>query len=343
MKDLRKLSIRLGSSVREAISALNRGSLQIALVMDAEQRLIGTVTDGDIRRGLLQGFNLDSPISQLMRTQFRFVQEGINEADALRMMHKEGFQQIPVLDNQGRVVRLLLLKDMIDLPSFSNSIVIMAGGEGKRLRPLTENCPKPMLKVQGKPILELIIERCRDAGFQQFYLAVNYLKQQIIEYFRNGSGLGVNIDYLEENQPLGTAGALRLMPQNPHEAFLVLNGDVLTQIPYQALLQFHEENQAHATVSVKEHQTTIPFGVVETKGTLVSGFQEKPTLTHYVNAGVYALSPNVLSYLTPNDPCDMPELLQRIQADNQSVRAFPIHENWLDVGNKDAFKIAQNL
>ena len=327
-----KYFISAKANIREAIDSIEQGAVQIALVVDAEQKLIGTVTDGDIRRGLLQGETLDSPAERVMHREFRFVREGVQDQEALAVMRREVLHQIPVLDSECRVVRLIFLEELLKRKTLPNPVVIMAGGEGKRLRPLTENCPKPMLRVKGKPMLETILDRCKEAGFQQFYLSVNYLKKQIIDYFGDGSNWGINIEYLEESQPLGTAGALKLLPPVLSLPFLVLNGDVLTRVPYSALLRFHEKHEAFATISVKEHETIIPFGVVETKGTLVSRFQEKPTIFHYVNAGVYALSPEVLSHLTPNDPCDMPELLQRLQDANHQVHAFPIHENWLDVG-----------
>lgn len=342
MRELNQVTLTAESTIRQAILLIDQGAIQIALVVDAEKRLIGTVTDGDIRRGLLNGLNLDSPIEHIMNRQFRSVREETKKSEVLALMRREVLHQIPVLDAQGRVVNLFLLEELLQNRALPNPVVIMAGGEGKRLRPLTENCPKPMLKVKGKPMLEIILDRCKEAGFHQFYLSVNYLKQQIIDHFGDGYRWGIKIEYLEESQPLGTAGALRLFPPNLSLPFLVLNGDVLTHVPYSALLRFHEEHEAFATVSVKEHETVIPYGVVETKGTLVSGFQEKPILSHYVNAGVYAFSPNALSYLTPDVPCDMPELLQRIQADNQPVHAFPIHENWLDVGHTEALTKAEN-
>ncbi len=340
---IEKVSVSPKITLRAILQNLDLSTAQITLVIGNQQELIGTVTDGDIRRGLLNGLNLDCPVEQVMNRQFRFVREGAKVSEVLTLMRREILHHIPVLDAEGRVLKLFLLEELLQNRLLPNPVVIMAGGEGKRLRPLTEDCPKPMLKVKGRPMLEIILDRCKEAGFQQFYLSVNYLKQQIIDYFGDGSRWGIKIEYLEESQPLGTAGALRLLTPNLSLSFLVLNGDVLTQVPYSALLRFHEEHEAFATVSVKEHETVIPYGVVETKGTLVSGIQEKPTLTHFVNAGVYALSPKVLSYLIPDRKYDMPELLQRIQADNHSVHAFAIHENWLDVGLPETFSEAQNM
>ncbi len=336
-----KYFISAKANIREAIDSIDQGAVQIALVVDAEQRLLGTVTDGDIRRGLLKGETLDSPVERVMHREFRFVQEGIEEEqEVLAMMRREVLHQIPMLDSQGRVVRLFLLEDLLKRKTLPNKVVIMAGGEGKRLRPLTKTCPKPMLPVQGKPMLEILLERCKEAGLVKFYFSVNYLKQQIIDHFGDGSRWGVDIHYLKETQPLGTAGALSLLPEIPEDPVLVLNGDVLTQVPFPALLRFHQEHQAVATICVREHETVIPYGVVRTEGTLMVALEEKPTLTNYVNAGVYVLSPQVWKHLNREEACDMPELLESLQQSNQPIHVFPIHEYWLDVGHLETLERA---
>ena len=335
-----KYFISAETNIVQAIKVIDRGAAQIALVVDAEQRLLGTVTDGDIRRGLLQGETLESSVERVMYREFRFVREGVEEQAVLDLMSREVLHQIPMLDSQGRVVRLFLLEELLQQKTLPNAVVIMAGGEGKRLRPLTKNCPKPMLPVQGKPMLEILLERCKAAGLGQFYFAVNYLKQQIIDYFEDGSRWEVNIRYLKETQPLGTAGALSLLPEIPEDPVLVLNGDVLTQVPFPALLRFHQEHQAVATVCVREHETVIPYGVVRTEGTRMVAFEEKPTLTHYVNAGVYVLSPQVWKHLNREEACDMPELLESLQQSNQPIHVFPIHEYWLDVGHPETMERA---
>ena len=209
-----------------------------------------------------------------MQCKFHFVREGAEEQEVLAMMKQEALHQIPMLDPEGRVLQLFLLEELLHRKSLPNVVVIMAGGEGKRLRPLTENCPKPMLHVQGKPMLEILLEQCKAAGLVQFFFAVKYLKQQIIDYFGDGSRWDVNIRYLEETEPLGTAGALSLMPEIPDDPLLVLNGDVLTQVPILALLRFHQEHNAVATICVREHETLIPYGVVRTKGTNMVAFEE---------------------------------------------------------------------
>ena len=340
MKNFKPSFISTQYSLRQVITAIDQGAAQIALVVDAEQKLIGTITDGDIRRGLLRGLTLESLAEQVMHRKFCFVREEVEEQEVLAMMRQEALHQIPVLDSQGRVVRLFLLEDLLQQTALPNTVVIMAGGEGKRLRPLTKNCPKPMLPVQGKPMLEILLERCKAAGLDQFYFAVNYLKQQIIDYFEDGSRWEVNIRYLKETQPLGTAGALSLLPEIPEDPLLVLNGDVLTQVPFPALLRFHQEHQAVATVCVREHETVIPYGVVRTEGTRMVALEEKPTLTNYVNAGVYVLSPQVWTHLNREEACDMPELLESLQQSNQPIHVFPIHEYWLDVGHLETLERA---
>ena len=333
--DPKKLFISQVTRLRDAIGVIDRGVAQIALVVDDDQRLLGTVTDGDIRRGLLKAMTLDTPVECVMRRSFRSIRESENASDALKIMRLHGVHQIPVLDTQGRVLSIHLLEDLLRRPGRPNAVVLMAGGRGERLRPLTRNCPKPMLPVRGKPMLEIILQQCVDSGFSHIYLSVNYLKQQIIDHFGDGGRWGVTIEYLEEETPLGTAGALSLLPPTLKDPVLVMNGDVLTRFDFNHLMHFHQEHGADATMCVREHVTQIPYGVVQLDGTTVRGFQEKPAITHFVNAGIYVVSPRSLTLLQPNTPCDMPQLLERVTLQAGQIRAFPIHEYWLDVGQHD--------
>lgn len=326
--------------MRVAIGVIDRGVAQIALVVDGDQRLLGTVTDGDIRRGLLKGMTLDMPVECIMKRNFHSIRVSENVSDALNIMRLHGVHQIPVLDDNGRVLNIHLLEDLLRRPDRPNAVVLMAGGRGERLRPLTKDCPKPMLPVRGKPMLEIILQQCVDSGLSHIYLSVNYLKQQIIDYFGNGNRWGAKIEYLEEDIPLGTGGALSLLPATLKDPVLVMNGDVLTRFDFNHLMQFHQEHGADATMCVREHVTHIPYGVVEVDGTIVRGFQEKPALTHFVNAGIYVVSPRSLTLLQPNTPCDMPQLLERINLQLGQIRAFPIHEYWLDVGQHDMLRRA---
>lgn len=290
-------------SLRMAMKVIDQGAAQIALVVDEHQRLLGTLTDGDIRRALLHGETLEAPVERLMNRRFRSVQSSDDQGLVLEMMRREVLRQIPVLDEQGRVVNLLLLQELLNPHQLRNAVVIMAGGKGTRLRPHTENCPKPMLPVGDQPMLEILLEQCIANGFRTFYFSVNYLKEQIIDHFNDGSSWGVSIQYLVEEEPLGTAGSLQLLPDSLKEPFLVLNGDVLTRFEPRHLLHFHADHKAQATLCVRDHEFTVPFGVVQTKGVDLAGFQEKPTYRHQVNAGVYVIAPKLLPLLPPiNSP-----------------------------------------
>jgi dTDP-glucose pyrophosphorylase len=337
---LQELFLTPTTPVLEAMRIIDRGAAQVALVVDEQRRLLGTLTDGDIRRGLLHGASLEAPVEQLMNRRFRFVRSGEDQAALLEMMRREVLRQIPVLDMEGRVEQLLLLQELLNPPQLSNAVVIMAGGKGTRLRPHTEHCPKPMLPVGDQPMLEILLEQCITSGFRRFFLSVNYLKEQIIDHFADGSRWGVSINYLVEDEPLGTAGSLQLLPDSLTEPFLVLNGDVLTRLNPSQLLHFHSEHQAQATLCVREHELTVPFGVVQTNGVELADFEEKPTYRHLVNAGVYVIDPQLLPLLLPHQPTDMPSLLQAAQQAGHRVAVCPIYEYWIDVGRPETLQEA---
>jgi NDP-sugar pyrophosphorylase family protein len=248
--------------------------------------------------------------------------------------------QLPIVDRMRRVVGLHLLDEITTKPKRSNLMVIMAGGMGKRLRPYTENCPKPLLPVKGKPMLEHIIEQARSEGFVNFILAVHYLGQMIVDHFGNGDRLGVQIEYLREQSPLGTAGALELLNPIPEVPFVVTNGDVMTDIRYGELLDFHIRHDAVATMAVRVHEWQHPFGVVQTQGVEIVGFEEKPVNRSHINAGVYALDPEALSVLSAGTTCDMPILFERLHLKNKRTVAYPMHEPWLDVGRPEDLQVA---
>jgi len=338
--DLKKLLVSPKISLRDAMVAINNGNAQIALAVDIEGRLQGTITDGDIRRGLLNGETLDSPVHKLMNRGFRFVKNGEDQTTVLEMMRREELRQVPVLNAKGCVVKLFTIEELIQPVEINNAVVIMAGGKGTRLRPHTEHCPKPMLTVGGKPMLEILLKQCIASGFCQFYLSVNYLKEQVIDHFGDGKAWGVSIRYLVEDEPLGTAGSLQLLPDSLKEPFLVMNGDVLTQLNPSQLLRFHIEHEAAGTLCVREHTTTVPYGVVQTKGVELTGFDEKPSYRQLVNAGVYVIDPQLLPLLPPHQATDMPTLLQRAQQAGHRIAVCPIHEYWIDVGRPESLQQA---
>jgi dTDP-glucose pyrophosphorylase len=328
------------ATIEDAIDNLNRASLKIVLVVNDAGVLEGTISDGDIRRGLLKGLTLNSSIKQIVHRDALVVPPYMDKKLVSQLMIANKIQQIPVVDEDQKVVGLHLW-DVITVPSpRSNVMVIMAGGRGTRLRPYTETCPKPMLPIAGKPMLEHIIERAKADGFNRFVLAVHYLGDMIKNHFGDGSAFDVEINYLNENTPLGTAGALTLLNPIPAEPFVVTNGDVITDISYADVLNFHQRHQAEATMAVRAHEWQHPFGVVEINGIQIVGFEEKPVMRSYINAGVYVLNPTALAHMTPGTPCDMPALFEKIQITNKLTAAYPMYEPWLDVGRPGDLTLA---
>ena len=331
----RQVILPANITIEQAIRNLDKSAIKIILVANEAGVLEGTLSDGDIRRGLLKGLDMNSSIASIIHRDALVVPPELERELVMQLMVANKIQQIPVVDEQHHVIGLHLWDEMTTSPARSNLMVIMAGGRGTRLRPHTENCPKPLLSVAGKPILEHIIERAKQDGFNQFVLAIHYLGHMIEEYFGNGERLGVQIDYLREESPLGTAGALGLLSPFPDVPFVVTNGDVITDIRYGELLDFHTKHAAVATMAVRIHEWQHPFGVVQTQGVEIVGFEEKPIARSHINAGVYALDPAAVSVLTTNVHCDMPTLFERLQTNAQRTVAYPMHEPWLDVGRPD--------
>ncbi len=329
------------ATLQDAIKNLNNSGFQIVLVVSPDNTLLGTLTDGDLRRGLLRGLNLDSPIEAIAYREPLVVPPQLNKETILQLMQANGIHQLPVVDANRRPVGLHLWDELMIPRIRTNSMVIMAGGKGTRLLPYTENCPKPLLKVGRKPILEHIIERAKSQGLRHFVLAVYYLGDMIKDYFGDGSNWQVKIEYINEKQPLGTAGALSLMAPIPDSPFIVTNGDVLTDINYGELLDFHSLHQATGTMAVQLHEWQHPFGVVCTDGVDIIGFEEKPISRSHINAGVYVLEPDSLNTLKSGEHCDMPTLFSRLQERSQRTIVYPMHEPWLDVGRPDDLESAK--
>jgi len=331
----RKGILTAHATIQEAISNLDQVAIKIVLVVNEAGVLEGTITDGDIRRGLLKGLDLKSSITDVIHRNALVVPPEMTRELVMQLMVANKIQQIPAVDEHRRVVGLHLWDEIATPPVRSNLMVIMAGGMGTRMRPHTENCPKPLLLVAGKPMLEHIIEHAKLEGFSHFVLAVHYLGHMIEDHFGNGERLGVKIDYLREQSPLGTAGALGLLNPRPNAAFVVTNGDVITDINYGELLNFHLRHNAAATMAVRVHEWQHPFGVVQTEGVEIVGFEEKPVARSHINAGVYALDPDALNTLATDARCDMPTLFERLQELSKRTVAYPMHEPWLDVGRPD--------
>lgn len=330
------------ASLQQAIRNLHESGMQISLVVSADGSLLGTITDGDIRRGLLRGLGMQESIDPIIHRDAMVVTPQMNHEMVLHLMQANAVNALPVVDESRHVVGLYLLKELLSPKQRSNLMVIMAGGKGTRLRPHTENCPKSMLPVGGKPMLEHIVERARSEGFQHFVFAIHYLGHMIENYFGDGSRWKVKIDYLREKSPLGTAGAVGLLNPRPVAPLLVTNGDVMTDVQYGELIDFHCRHGATATMAVRLHEWHHPFGVVRTKGVDIIGFEEKPVARSHINAGIYVLDPGALDVLDAGEHCDMPVLFNRIQDKLLRTIVYPMHEPWLDVGHVDDLKKAHS-
>jgi dTDP-glucose pyrophosphorylase/CBS domain-containing protein len=346
--ELQSLFISPDQSICAAVECLERRICGIALVVDQERRLLGTITDGDVRRAILAGTDLELPISVLLANKIstRYpkpvtAQLGTKRETLLELLQQNVLRQIPILDSDGKVVDLVMLDDLIPTQDLQLQAVIMAGGLGTRLRPLTEDLPKPMLPVGGKPLMELVIEQLRQVGIRRVNVTTHYKPEKISEHFGDGSAFGVELNYVNEDKPLGTGGALGLIDA-PTEPMLVINGDILTQVDFRAMLAYHQEHHAVMTVAVKQYGIKVPYGVIECEGPRVCALKEKPQIHFLVNAGVYLLEPKVFEFIPNGEHFDMIDLIQRLLDSGHVVASFPIIEYWLDIGQITDYKQAQN-
>jgi dTDP-glucose pyrophosphorylase len=341
-KDWRKTLLPAGSNLQQAIRNLDESALQIVLVVSPEGALLGTITDGDIRRGLLRGLNLDSSIDGIINREPMVAPPEMSRSMVQELLRSNKIRQLPVVDQQRCVIGLHVWDEPSTSDRRSNLLMIMAGGRGRRLGHHTESCPKPLLPVGDKPMLEHIIERARSDGFYRIIMALHYLGSMIEDYFGDGGRWGVQIQYVREEMPLGTAGAIALLNPRPDCAFLVSNGDVLTDIRYGELLDFHNRHSAAATVAVRPYVWQHPFGVVNTNGVDITGFEEKPVIRTHINAGIYVLAPNAIESLERGEHCDMPDLIMRLRKKAQRTIVYPMHEPWLDIGRMEDYALAQS-
>ncbi len=332
---LQRCIVPAGGTVRDALSAIDRGASGIALAVDGGGRLQGVVTDGDLRRSLLRGTTLEEPLAGTLNTSFVALHRGAGRADALDLMRARQIDAIPVIDEDGRPVALHLLHAFIAPEARRNWAIVMAGGEGRRLRPLTDSVPKPMLQVAGRPILERIVLHLVGAGVTRIFVSVNYLAHVIEDHFGDGVRFGARIEYLRETEPLGTAGALGLLPETPADPVIVLNGDLVTNVDVGALLALHAARGFAATIGTRRYVHTVPFGCVTRDGDRVTSLEEKPSIVREVNTGIYALDPAVLRMVERGSALSMPDLLGRVIAGGGTVGAFEVEDDWIDVGQRD--------
>jgi len=340
-KSWEKIVVDPDLPLSEALKVLDNGGYRLLLVADERGHLLGTLTDGDVRRALLQQVTLTCPVVKAMNTSPRTVRLGNPREGVRELMERHGLLHIPLLDTEGRLAGLETYQDLQGKPERDAWVFLMAGGFGTRLRPLTDDCPKPMLHVGGRPILESILERFVAAGFRRFFISVHYLAERIKEHFGDGSRWGVTLHYIEEESPLGTGGALGLLPDIGHQPVILMNGDVLTQLDFGALLDFHHARESALTLCVREYDMQVPFGVIEGDGERVNSIVEKPVQRFFVNAGIYVVSPQAIACTRPARRLDMPDLVNALIQEAATVSMFPVHEYWIDVGRPDDFANAQ--
>ena len=329
------------NTIEEAIRVLNSERYKIILVVNSKDVLLGTLTDGDVRRAIINHKKLSDCIKEIMNKNP--ITATMNEPlkSVVSMMKKYDVMQIPLIDEDGVVVELEIMQDVLNKKR-ENPVLLMAGGFGKRLYPLTNNTPKPLLEIGKKPILETIIERFISQGFYNFYISLHYLSEQLQDYFGDGSKWGVKINYIIEDEPLGTAGVLGLL-QDKLTGFplIMMNGDLLTNINFEHLLNYHKDQSVIATVCVREYDFQVPYGVVEAKDNIIRDIIEKPTHKFFVNAGIYALDEKFIKDIAENRYIDMPDLIKSKINHKERINLFPIHESWLDIGSMDQYKKAR--
>ncbi len=342
MKNIENIKLKYNALIREALQIIDSGAMQIALVVDENDQLIGTLTDGDIRRGLLRGLDLNSSIESIIVKNCTVANISDTKESILKIALSKKLHQIPIVDDSGKVVGIQEIEELVKPKEKTNKVVLMAGGLGMRLRPLTESTPKPMLKVGNKPILQTIVEKFAEYGYLNIVMCVNYKSHVIQDYFEDGNSFGVNIEYILEEQRMGTAGALSLLKEIPSEPFFVMNGDLLTNVNFEHLHNYHIADNALATMCVREYDFQIPYGVVNIKDSRILSIEEKPVQKFFVSAGIYMLSPEVLDYIPKNEFYDMPTLFEKLINGGKNVVSFPLREYWLDIGRMSDYERANS-
>jgi dTDP-glucose pyrophosphorylase len=336
----KEILLTVSATIREALIAIDLGSVHFAMVIDKDDKLIGAITDGDVRRSLIAGMELNDSIQNVFNKKPKYVESTASDHQVKKLLIENFLLAIPVVES-GLVVGLHTLTSLNTVTTQPNPVFIMAGGFGTRLKPLTDNCPKPMLKVGDKPMLEILIEQFKGQGFTNFFISTHYLPEVITQYFGDGSKYGVNIEYVYEGKPLGTGGALSLLPKDKiTEDVVVVNGDVLTTLNFADVITKHKKLGSKASMCVREFDYKIPYGVVETNDTKITGFVEKPTHSYQVNAGIYVISKDIINSIQPDTKIDMPTLFE--QNFNKGVNAISFYDYWLDIGCMDDFNRAQN-
>lgn len=338
---MNKYTILIDQNIEEAIKLLTDNKIKILVVLDSNKYVLGTITDGDIRRGFIKKYTMNTTVDNIINTNPITCSNEDKDEIILNIMNINKIQQIPIVDSDKKLIKVVTYFELLENKNLSNKVIIMAGGLGKRLRPLTNDIPKPMLKLGDKPILEIIIDGLSKHGLTDIYLSVNYKAEIIKDYFGDGSKFGVSIKYIEEDKKLGTAGALGLMNEIPNESFLVMNSDLLTSVNYTSLFNEHKNNNSSATMCVKSYNIEIPYGVIGIENNEIISIDEKPKHNFYINTGIYVLEPEVFKYIQDNSFLDMPDLFKKCILGNKKTNSYLLKEYWKDIGQHNDFEEAQ--
>jgi len=342
MKIIEDIIVKESSSILEVLQIIDKSSKQIAIVVDENRKLLGTISDGDIRRALLVNVSLNESVKDIYFQSPTVASINNTKEEIINICRLKKIHQIPIVDNHGNLIGLEILDELISQDIKPNKVILMVGGLGTRLRPLTENTPKPMLKVGNKPILQTIVEKFAEYGYIYIVMCVNYKSHIIQDYFGDGKKFGVNIEYILEEKRMGTAGALSLVREKLNEPFFVMNGDLLTNVNFEHMMDYHLQNNSIATMGVREYDFQVPYGVVNVDGIDIKSIEEKPVHNFFVNGGVYVLSPDALEYIPNDEFFDMPTLFEKVILDEKKSISFPIRDYWMDIGRLDEYEKANN-
>ena len=332
MKNLDNITVSRNATILETLEVIDRGIMGISLVVDDNHHLIGTITDGDIRRALIKKASLDDSIESIMSIHPVSALEGTNKHTLISIMSSKGISQIPIIDKKGKLIDVKKLSELVSPEKKKNKLIIMAGGLGTRLRPFTNTTPKPLLPIGNKPILESIIEHAKTYGIAEIIISLNYLSDSIKSYIGDGSSTGISITYVDEKESLGTAGALSLIEEKIDDDLFVINGDILTRVNFDEMLKSHTCNKNILTVGTRPYKTQIPYGIIKADNEVIKAIEEKPIIEYTINAGIYILSPEVISLIPQNQLFHMTHLMEKLFELKQKVGSFHIKDYWLDIG-----------
>ncbi len=340
MKNLQEITLTTSSSIKEALKIIDIGAIKLAIVVDENNKLLGTISDGDIRRAILKGKTLNDQILDIYFKKPITITPDSSKEEIINICVSKKIYQIPVIDKNGKIIDIKILDELLKPKFYSNQVVLMVGGLGTRLRPLTEKIPKPMLHVGEKPILQTIVERFRNYGFINIVMCVGYKSNIIQDYFGDGSKFGVNIKYVIEDKRMGTAGALSLLTEKPKEPFFVMNGDLLTNVNFESMMDYHLQNNSMGTMAVREYDFQVPYGVVNIHNSIIQSIEEKPIHNFFVSAGIYILDPKCIEYIPEDTFYDMPTLFEKLIKEDRKMVSFPLREYWLDIGRVEEYERA---